>query len=357
MRILHVITSLRTGGAEKLMVDMLPRMKAEGHEVDLCVFDGIRTPFYEEIEEKGIKVIPLGHSVYSLKYVFKLINIMKHYDVVHAHNTASQYFVAIASCFVSCDIYTTEHNTANRRRNVWWKFLDRWMYGRYKKVVCVSELTKRNLMNHLYNNPIAELKPFIVIYNGIDVSYYEKYESKREDETNLHIIIMVGAFRWEKDQKTLVRALKYLNDNYVVWFVGGGDNLLIMECKALAKQLEVDNRVFMLGIRRDVVALLHHAEIVVQSSHVDGFCLAALEGMASGKPVVVSDIPGMGDIVRGYGVLFPHEDDKSLASEIYRLCEDSDYAKKVAVRCQKRARMFDIHFMVQEYLKLYGDKK
>ena len=51
MKILHVITSLRTGGAEKLMVDLLPRMKAEGLEIDLCVFDGVRTPFYEEMEK------------------------------------------------------------------------------------------------------------------------------------------------------------------------------------------------------------------------------------------------------------------------------------------------------------------
>ena len=42
MKILHVITSLRTGGAEKLMVDLLPRMKERGHEVDLCVFNTVR---------------------------------------------------------------------------------------------------------------------------------------------------------------------------------------------------------------------------------------------------------------------------------------------------------------------------
>ncbi len=46
MKILHVITSLYTGGAEKLMVDLLPRMRTEGHQVELCIFDGTRTPFF-----------------------------------------------------------------------------------------------------------------------------------------------------------------------------------------------------------------------------------------------------------------------------------------------------------------------
>ena len=45
MKILHVITSLRTGGTERLMVDILPRLKNNGIDVDLCVFDGLDTPF------------------------------------------------------------------------------------------------------------------------------------------------------------------------------------------------------------------------------------------------------------------------------------------------------------------------
>ena len=51
MKILHVITSLRTGGAEKLMVDLLPRMKVEGNEVDLCVFDGLFELFFRLFRE------------------------------------------------------------------------------------------------------------------------------------------------------------------------------------------------------------------------------------------------------------------------------------------------------------------
>lgn len=52
MKILHVITSLETGGAEKLMVDLLPRMREQGNQVELCAFDGIRTPFFEQLVMK-----------------------------------------------------------------------------------------------------------------------------------------------------------------------------------------------------------------------------------------------------------------------------------------------------------------
>ena len=92
MKILHVITSLRTGGAEKLMVDLLPRMKAEGLEIDLCVFDGVRTPFYEEMEKRGVKVVPLGRHVYSLANVVKLARLMKDYDVGERRESRHEHF-------------------------------------------------------------------------------------------------------------------------------------------------------------------------------------------------------------------------------------------------------------------------
>lgn len=81
MKILHVITSLRIGGAEKLMVDLLPRIKAEGHEVELLLFDGTCTPFRREIENAGIKVFDLGKggSVYSPLRLLKLMPYLKKY--------------------------------------------------------------------------------------------------------------------------------------------------------------------------------------------------------------------------------------------------------------------------------------
>ena len=349
MKILHVITSLRTGGAEKLMVDLLPRMKERGHEVDLCVFDGVRTPFYEELEHRGVKVIPLGHSVYSPLNIGKLIKLMQGYDIVHTHNTACQYGVAVASLFTKCRIFTTEHNTSNRRRNVWWKTLDRWMYGRYEKVVCISELTQQNLLQHVGE---AFAGRCVIIYNGIDLSTFVKPSSSAA-ALNGKKILMVSAFRDQKDQKTLIRAMKELPDDYVLELAGGGEERLIAECKQLAKELHLEERVKFLGVRTDVPELLSAANVVVLSSHYEGLSLSSLEGMASGRPFVASDVEGLRDIVGGYGVLFPHEDAVALAAAIRRLCEDASYAAGIVAKCQQRAQMFDIEVMAQNYLQVY----
>ena len=85
MKILHVITSLRTGGAEKLMVDLLPRLRRKGDEVDLLLFDGTPTPFLHQLEDLGIRIFSLsiGENVYNPLNIFRLRRFMHGYDIVH----------------------------------------------------------------------------------------------------------------------------------------------------------------------------------------------------------------------------------------------------------------------------------
>lgn len=350
MRILHVITSLRTGGAEKLMTELLPRMKESGKDVELCVFDGVRTPFYEELERRGVVIHVLGKSVYSPLHVFRLLGLVRKYDVVHTHNTACQYYVAMASVFAKCRLVTTEHNTANRRRNIWWKWCDRWMYGRYGKVLCISELVKKNLIRHVGARFEGKCE---VVYNGIYVNSYKNSCQLCVKQFAMKRILMVSAFRKQKDHKTLIQAFALLPQDYELVLAGGGEQFLINECVSLAERIGVRDRIKFLGIRTDVAELLKAADVVVLSSHYEGLSLSSLEGMASGKPFIASDVEGLRDIVGGYGILFPHEDYKALASEIRRVCEDEDYCNEVVRKCQERARMFDISVMVRKYMDVY----
>ena len=79
MKILHIITSLQTGGAEKLMVDLLPRLRDLGNEVELLLFDGTRTALYNELEQANIKIrcLSIGGNVYNPLNIFKLRKYLK----------------------------------------------------------------------------------------------------------------------------------------------------------------------------------------------------------------------------------------------------------------------------------------
>lgn len=102
MRILHFITSLRTGGAERLVIDLLPRLAARGHEVGLLLMDGTRTHFFDMARQRGTDVQSLSEgqeAMHDIRLALPLRRLLhRHrYDIVHTHNTPCQILAALAA--------------------------------------------------------------------------------------------------------------------------------------------------------------------------------------------------------------------------------------------------------------------
>lgn len=356
MKILHVITTLLTGGAEHLLVDLLPRLKEKGHQVELAVFNTDETPYYKELVASGIKVHVFAGSgnVYNPLHIFRLLILMRKFDIVHTHNTAPQLFAALCSVLCKVQLCTTEHNTSNRRRRwKWYACIDRWMYSRYKKVICISDQAETNIKEYLGKKFCENV---YTIYNGMNVKRFANAEPCDEliDEyKGLHTAVMVAGFRYQKDQMTLIKAYKHLPNDYHLLLVGDGERR--HELETLIAKLGLQQRVHLLGLRTDVPNVLKSAEIVVMSSHYEGLSLSNIEGMVSGNPFVGSDVDGIREVTQGYGVLFPHGDDKALAEIIEKLCTDKQYAAEVSAKCIERAKMYDIQKMVDSYNDVYLD--
>lgn len=338
------------------MVDLLPQFKKEGHDVSLLLFNGVETPFKKELLEKGIEIIELSReddiaekgSVYSPLNVLKLLKYMRQFDIIHTHNSICQLYVPIAKILTGSKaiIVTTEHNATNRRRSIkCYKLVDRWMYNRYNAIICIAKQTEENLVNYIGAKPSIR-----TIFNGIDTGKFLRDIKDIKGQTS-YVITMISAFRKQKDHETLLRAMTALPDNYRLQFVGRGETEGHM--KAICSQMGLGSRVTFLGMRSDVDLILENSDIVVLSSHWEGLSLSSIEGMASGRPFVASDVDGLHEMVSGAGVLFPHGDDKALANAIRELCENPDYYRQVAQACQERAKQYDISVMAEGYLELY----
>lgn len=350
MKILQVITSLRTGGAEKLVVDLTISLRKKGHQVDVALFDGIETPFKQRLAESGCQVICLGHSMTSPRCMLPLMRLMRKYDVVHTHNTYPQLYAAVDRLFVKRALVTTEHSTFNRRRGHWLlRLADRWMYSKYDAVACISDKAREYLVEE-----IGSQKNTMTVYNGVDVESFRKAEplSGLNSSMKRFVVVMVARFEPPKDQDTLIRAMALLPpEDFELWMVG--DSFRRSELQQLAKDLKVDGRTRFLGIRTDVPNILHAADAVVMSSHYEGLSLSSIEGMAVGKPFVASDVDGLHEITAGAGILFKEGDEKELAAVLLRLKDDKEYYQSVAQACLERARKYDITKTVDEYEAIY----
>ncbi|CAM4029720.1 glycosyltransferase [Flavobacterium weaverense] len=360
MKVLHVINSLNTGGAEKLLLDTIPLFNQKGVEVDLLVIDGTEYPYLNKIiEKKSCKVLTLNSkNIYSPTNIFRIIPYLRQYDIIHVHLFPAQYWVAMAKIisFSNVKLVFTEHSTSNRRiKSFFLKFIDRLIYSSYDKVVCITQEVRDVLRVHTK----LECDKFVIIENGVDLQLiYDTSMFNRSDlntiiEKGDVLIIQVAGFRIEKDQKTVIKSLKYLPSNVKALFVG--DGIFKDECEKFANALGLQSRICFLGIRTDVPALLKMADVAVLSSHWEGMPLSVIEAMAANKPVVASNVPGVFQLVEGYGLLFEKGNERDLAKAINELLNDEKFYNKVSESGFQHAKQYDINVMVNRQIELYND--
>ena len=215
MKILHVITSLHIGGAEKLLTEICPLLVQKGHEVDVLSFNGKDTFLKKTLENNGIRVLYFckNDSYYDFRYVFKLMRIIRNYDVIHTHLTAPQLFCAIANVFHSRPLVTTEHNTTNSRRgNILYSLVDGWMYSQYQSIICISDKTEENLKTALKNR----FSKLLTINNGINVEKYKIEILEDSEELQKDIKSVSEMFKDVFTDKELSKSLIWA---FVLWAI------------------------------------------------------------------------------------------------------------------------------------------
>lgn len=358
MKILHTITSLELGGAEKLLTELIPAQISLGHEVELLILCDKNAVFMDNFKLKNIPVhVSKYNSIKTWKNMFQIKKYAKKgkFDIVHSHLTHAQYWTSLATRIdFSKRIYlTTEHSTSNNRRQKFiFKIIDRFIYKPYKKIVSISPATEKELTNWIGGNK----KRFEVIENGVDLSRFSQGEKLDLSSYGLNsddkIIIMISRFHKAKDQDTVIKSLEFLPKIYKLVLVGDGERR--EELENLVKEKNLSSRVFFLGIRKDIPNLLKTAYISVQSSIFEGFGITALESMSAGVPTIATDVPGLSTIVKDGGILFPVGDYKGLAKIIFSL-ERNDMYNKIKNSGIEKSKLYDIKITAEKYINLYRD--
>ena len=347
-----------SGGAEKLLLETLPLYKKNGVICDLLVFDGTDYSFMKAL--KGLEcctVFSLGNgSIYNPLIIIKLIPFLRKYNIAHVHLFPAQYWVVLSKLlsFSKIKLVLTEHNSTNQRMNKFIiKYIDKFIYRFYQNVVCITKEIQFKLIEY------TKLKSnkFIIINNGIDLKIinksisYNRVEISKNLKEEDKILIQVSRFNKQKDQGTVIKSLLYLPKEVKLILVGDGE--LKVQNQNLALELGLKERVIFLGLRMDVPRLLKSSDIVILSSFYEGLSLSSIEGMASEKPFVCSNVEGLSNIVSEAGILFEKEDEKGLAEIIKKILTNPDLYNTVVNNCINKAKKYDINKMVAKHIDLY----
>ena len=134
------------------------------------------------------------------------------------------------------------------------------------------------------------------------------------------LILSVGELNKNKNHELIIRALNELNDTRIHYALAGSGELLDY-LKGLAASLGVEGQVHFLGYRTDVARLYKAADVLVHPSLREGLPVAVMEALASGLPVIATNIRGSADLiedgVNGISVENNANDFKSAILDIY----------------------------------------
>jgi glycosyltransferase involved in cell wall biosynthesis len=218
----------------------------------------------------------------------------------------------------------------------------------------VSEFVARTLeeVDRVPTNQTA------VVENGIDVARFSGASGARvRGQLGIGrqpLIACVSRLDEEKGVESAVRALVYTRSAHLA-IAGSGP--LRTRLAAIAARQRTAGRLHLLGLRDDVEQVLAAADVVVVPSHWDeAFGLATVEGMAAGKPLVVTRSGAMPDIVGPAGLVVPKRDPAALGLAAQRLIDDPGLARELGRRGRQRSTArYGMTAWVSRILGLYGE--
>jgi glycosyltransferase involved in cell wall biosynthesis len=386
LKIMQLVSNLDIGGAQEVVRTLAENLSEAGCVSVVCTFkDG---PLRAEIEQLGIPVEILPERRYSvvafpqflkelLQLRRELLRVVNKYqvDVVQTHLLRSMDFLALSLRLnAGPKVFWTFHNSLfdlredHLTRHKWllkpkrishhllYRLGSRWVNG----LVAVSEDVKKSILETMNGIPADKIS---VILNCVDVSRYGQVTNRSALRMGLgfaetdHLMALVATFKRQKGHKVLLEAAAELIPqfpNLHILLVGDGE--LRDELQAIARDLNLDRNVHFLGMCSDIPEILAASDSFVLPSLWEGLPMALIEAMASGLPVIATDVSGTRQVVvpGETGILVVPGDAQELASAITEFLTNPARAHAMGTHARQRVeRLFSAQKQAREYVSLF----
>jgi glycosyltransferase involved in cell wall biosynthesis len=323
LKILHIDPEKNWGGGEAQVFGLLEHLSRRGHRNDLA------TPADGQLFRRTIprvRKIPLSVrndlDVRGVPALRRLIR-QERYDIVHLHTKRAH----ALSLWLPRGEHRPKYIVTRRmdypeRNNGYTRYL---YNGRVDGVVAIS----RSVLDCLSEAGVNR-RSIRLIYSGIDPMPYTGLQSDAHRATDSAVVAMLAVLQERKGHRFLLDAARVLKGRgRKIRYVFAGDGSLKTQLQTLVQTLGLREEVSFVGFVEDVPKFLSSIDVLVLPSLYEGLGVAALEGMAAGKPVVATRVGGLAEsIVDGEtGFLVPPEDGAALADAIDRLVADPSMAR------------------------------
>ena len=330
MRIVYVLTSLGMGGAERLVLALASRMAERGHTVALLV---LRPPVAEQWPT-ALPVVHLEMRKTPLSVLTGLTHgrrFLREFrpDLVHSHSFHANIAARLLKPFVpAAAVLSTVHNVYEGGRLRMWAYRLTDAFSR--RTTAVSQAAADRFVRL---KAVPQHK-CVVLTNGIDTAEFVPAADRR---ASMRVEMGAGTeFIWltagrivpAKDFPNLLRAFALVRaacPEAQLWIAGEWAGAKVRRAGGFVGGFVVGSGsldgVRILGLRRDLPALLDAADGFVLASAWEGMPLALGEAMAMEKPVVATDVGGVRELVGDAGAMVPPKDSDALAGAMLNIMQ------------------------------------
>lgn len=354
LNLLHVISGLGVGGAEKLLIDLVKFADKNVFNVFVCYVTRGQDRLEDEIRKQAVQVFCLGRrrktpGFFALFGLIKII-IDKKIDIVHTHLKGADICGRIAGFLTKRPvIISTKHNTFNEK--YYYTVLNRILAtATTDKVVVVSKKVREFCLNV----DRVPSKKLLLIYNGVNCADFEANDDSRDSYPTFGT---VASFIEQKGHGFLLEAVAMVKRKHPdIKLLLVGEGILKGKMEEMCEALDLQENVMFLGDRSDVPDLLSRMDFFVLPSLWEGLPISLLEASASKLPVIATKVSGSEEVVIDgkTGILVPPGDPSALSLAITWMIENRKKAKAMGDEGRKRVKEnFNIRTAVKTYEELY----
>ena len=359
MKILFFIESLRSGGKERRLVELIKALKQYPNiECELVLTR--KDVHYEDIFKLEIAVhfIERKYLKKDPRLFFLFYKICKKFkpDIIHVWGNMAALYAIPTKILLKIPMINNQITDAPLKVN----------HGllSHKLTFPFSDLIVSNSKAGLksYNAPQYKTK---VIYNGFDFNRIQNLPSKETLKQKFRIntkkvIGMVASFSDNKDCETYISAAQViLQRRHDITFLAIGNGKNLQRCKKMVLP-EFKDRIKFLGRQKYIESLINIFDIGIlttnQEIHGEGISNSIMEYMALGKPAIATDGGGTNELVVDgeVGFLVKQKSVEDLASKIAYLLNNEEVAINMGAKGRERIKQeFNLENMTRSFVNLY----
>ncbi len=377
LKVCYIITKLELGGAQKFTLYTTENLDKENFSTFLITGRG---GMLEDEAAEKIKLYSLSNLVREisplkdLKALFNIMQVLRieRPDIVHTHSSKAGILGRLAAKLMGIKtIIHTIHGYSFNDTQSWYKknlyvFLERFCsFFSDKLIVETQEDLNKGVVYK-----IAKKEKFTIISSGIDVQYYKSYKpdpsfrNTLTNNKNAKIIMTVGPFKPQKNLQDFIKTAEIVcrkNDKAIFFITGDGE--LRPELEKLIADLKLQDKVILLGWRRDIIELLSACDIFVMTSLWEGLPRTILDAMCRAKPVIANAVGGIPEVIENgkNGFLTKPYDIADTSDKIITLLQNENLMLKIGENAKASIdEKYDINYGVKQqeilYQNLYPNK-